>query len=150
VLRLSPARIAIALCTILCGACDDDEDDEASDQSESSTTDVMEVDYVTQIQPIWNTWCTCHLQGASGEMVAPTLTLNAEFSHEELVGQASTAVPALARIEPGDPDASYLWHKIHDTQEEVGGGGTEMPPAQVLSDGDMELIEHWIRGGAMP
>ena len=150
-LRPSPACIAIALCTVLVVACDDEpEDEDSNGESESSTTEPMPVDYATQIQPIFNTWCTCHLQGGSGEMVAPTLTLNEEFSHQELVGTASTAVPSMARIEPGDPDASYLWHKIHDSQESVGGGGTEMPPGDMLPDGEMELIEHWIRGGALP
>lgn len=148
-LRFSPSRIAIVLA--LCAGCDDaPADDDESSESDASTTDVPTVDYTTQIQPIWNAWCTCHLQGPSGEMEATTLTLNQEFSHDELVGRASTAVPGLARIEPGDPDASYLWHKIHDTHVEVGGSGTEMPPGQVLADADMDLIEHWIRGGALP
>ena len=144
-------QCAIAVVTVLWAACSEPPaDEDTSDDSESSTGDVQPVDYVTQIQPIWNAWCTCHLQGMSGTMEATTLTLNAEFSHDELVGTPSMAVPTMARIEPGDPDASYLWHKTHDTHESVGGDGTEMPPGQMLPQSDLELIEHWIRGGALP
>jgi hypothetical protein len=145
------SRIAIAMTTLLGAACDDaPEGEDSSGESDASTTDVPEVDYATQIQPIWNARCTCHLQGMSGTMEATTLTLNPEFSHDELVGTPAVAVPTMARIEPGDPDASYLWHKIHDTQLGVGGGGTEMPPGETLAPADVELIEHWIRGGALP
>ncbi len=139
---------------MLLAACGDSsgesESESESGSGSASTGDVPVVDYATQIQPIWNAWCTCHLQGGSGTMVAPTLTLNMEFSHQELVGTPSMAVPTMARIEPGEPDASYLWHKTHDTHLDVGGNGTEMPPGQVLSAADLQLVEDWIRGGALP
>lgn len=133
-------------------------DDTSADTSSSegtssagdSSTGVALVDYEAQIQPIWNAQCTCHLMGPSGTMQAPTMTLNPDISHGELVGTPSTAVPTMARIEPGDPDASYLWHKTHGTHLEVGGDGTEMPPGLVVPEADLQRIEDWIVGGALP
>jgi hypothetical protein len=163
VTRLSRVCVVIATSMLVtaCGDASGDDDDTSADTSESgstsegdstsgSTTGVAEVDYETQIQPIWNGQCTCHLQGPSGTMTAPTLTLNPDISHGQLVSTPSTAVPTMARIEPGDPDASYLWHKTHATHLEVGGDGTEMPPGLVLSASDMQLVEDWIVGGALP
>jgi hypothetical protein len=166
VTRLSRVCVVIAtwMFVTACGDASGDDDDtsaetstggeadssEGADTSSSSTGAVVEVDYETQIQPIWNGQCTCHLQGPSGTMTAPTLTLNPDISHGQLVSTPSTAVPTMARIEPGDPDASYLWHKTHATHLEVGGDGTEMPPGLVLSASDMQLVEDWIVGGALP
>ena len=141
----------IALATVVPG-CDDDSGDgeeESTSTDEGSTTMVPEVDYVTQIQPIWNQ-CTCHLMGPSGTMVAPTMTLNEEVSWQQLIGTPSTAVPSMARIQPGKPAESYLWHKINDTHTTVGGTGTEMPPGALLEPATIQTIEDWILGGAMP
>lgn len=142
---------------VACGDPGGDGDDDAAETSstggeDDSTTMVPVVDYATEIQPIWNFQCTCHLMGMSGTMVAPTLTLNMEVSYGELVGKQVMSVDGLAmdRIAPFEPDASYLWHKIHDTQLEVGGNGTEMPPGATLPESDVQLIEDWIRGGALP
>ena len=68
-----------------------------------------------------------------------------------LVDVPSTEAPALDRIEPGDPDASYLWHKINGTHASVGGSGNPMPaPAGGLDAGTIATIEAWISGGAQP
>lgn len=157
VVRISSLGIAVlgTISLLSCadsGGADDGDETSTSSGGEDSTTSVPVVDYATQIQPIWNFQCTCHLQGMSGTMVATTLTLNMEVSYGELVGKEVMSVPGLAldRIAPFDPDASYLWHKIHDTQLEVGGNGTEMPPGAVLPEADVQLIEDWIRGGALP
>jgi hypothetical protein len=156
--RISSFVVAVFGIISVSSCADASEDDEgeatsagtSSSGGEDSTTMIPVVDYATQIQPIWNSQCTCHLQGMSGTMVAPTLTLNMQVSYDELVGTPSMAMPGLARIEPSDPDASYLWHKLHDTQLDVGGTGTEMPPGITLPEADVQLIEDWIRGGALP
>jgi hypothetical protein len=111
---------------------------------------IADVDYATMIQPVFNTTCTCHLQGPSGTMVATTLTLNMDVSYGQLVGTPSTELPSMARIEPGDLEASYLWHKINATQLDVGGSGTEMPQGLPRDEALIELFHDWILGGAMP
>ena len=129
----------------------------ASSESSSSTAvddsstgePLPEVDYEMDIQPIFNANCTCHLQGASGMMTAPFMTLNPGMSHGELVG-----VPAeqadLDRVAPDDLEASYLWHKLQGTHLDVGGSGTRMPATGPLEDEELTLVRAWILQGAMP
>lgn len=126
-----------------------DDSTTAVDSSSSSGEPLPEVDYETDIQPLFNTNCTCHLQGASGMMTAPFMTLNPGMSHAQLVG-----VPAeqtdLDRVAPNDLEASYLWHKLQGTHMDVGGTGTRMPATGPLEDDALELVRAWILQGALP
>ncbi len=114
----------------------------------SEETGALVVDYETDVQPIWNANCTCHLMGGSGEMTAPVLTLNPDMSIGNLVGVASEQ-SALNRIEAGAPEDSYLWLKINGTHTDVGEGDP-MPQGSMLEEGELAIIEAWISGGAMP
>lgn len=60
------------------------------------------------------------------------------------VRRASTQVPSLHRVQPGDPLTSYLFLKV------AGGTivGERMPPGSSLSDAQIALIRDWIRRGA--
>jgi cytochrome c553 len=118
-------------------------------EGSSGATGAPAVDYAGEIQPIWDAACTCHLQGPSGTMTATTLTLNADVSHAELVGTPATQAD-LPRVAPGDPEGSYLWHKLQGTHREVGGSGTPMPQIGTLSEEELASIEAWIAGGAAP
>jgi hypothetical protein len=121
---------------------------DASDGSSSSGM-LPDVDYEMDIQPLMNANCTCHLQGASGTMTAPFMTLNPGISHGEIVGVASMQSD-LVRVAPGDLEASYLWHKLEGTHLDVGGMGTAMPPTTPLQAADRELVRAWILQGALP
>lgn len=73
------------------------------------------------------------------------LILTAGQSWGNLVNQPSTEIPALDRIEPGDPDQSYLYRKILG----VGIVGERMPAfGPPLPDESIRLIRDWIRRGA--
>jgi hypothetical protein len=64
-----------------------------------------------------------------------------------LVGVSSTQNPALLRIDPGNPDDSYLIDKLEGTQTTGGRmplGGTAIPQA------DIDVIRQWISDGALP
>ena len=113
-------------------------------QEEASPT------FAADIQPLLDESCLCHMEGSSGTMVAPTLTLNADSAFAELVDTPSTQLPSVARVTPGDPDASYLWRKIENTHLDAGGSGTVMPPTGQLSAGKRDTIETWIADGALP
>ncbi len=117
-------------------------DSEGSEGSDSETG--MEVDYDADIQPLWTANCSCHLQGMDGTMTSPYLTLNEGSSLGELVGVDSTQVPGTARVAAGDPENSYLWHKLNNTHLDIGGSGTVMPPAGALAQGDLDKVEAWI------
>jgi len=70
-------------------------------------------------------------------------------AYDTLVGTPSNDVPSVNRVEPGDPDASYLYLKILSRQLEVGGAGSRMPPTGfALPDDDVELLRSWISDGA--
>ena len=100
------------------------------------------VDYATQIQPVFNSRCTeCH----SGGSAPQGLRLDAANSYANLVNVASHEVPSLKRVEPGDPDNSYLVQKIEGTAA-VGG---RMPLGRApLTAAQIALIRQWISEGA--
>jgi mono/diheme cytochrome c family protein len=102
------------------------------------------VDYATEIQPIFNSRCiSCH----SGVSAPQGLRLDANNSYANLVGVASNEVPSLQRVEPGDPDNSYLVQKVEGTAA-VGG---RMPLNRTpLTDEQIALIRRWISEGANP
>ncbi len=100
------------------------------------------VDYSEQIQPIFSSRCTeCH----SGSGAPQGLRLDTANSYANLVGVASREVPSLQRVEPGNPDDSYLVQKVEGTAA-VGGrmplGRTPLTAAQIA------LIRQWISEGA--
>lgn len=85
------------------------------------------------------TFSSCH--GAAPEkgmsLVAPT--------YATLIGVASTEVPTMMRIAPGDPDGSYLLQKISSP---TPLDGVRMPPDQPLAPHKIEAIRLWIAAGA--
>ena len=66
--------------------------------------------------------------------------------YDEIVNVASTQQGSLDRIEPGDPDNSYLLRKI---QGGPGISGSRMPAgAGPLSQDLIDLLTSWIEAGA--
>jgi hypothetical protein len=57
----------------------------------------------------------------------------------------SAEAPAVQRVKSGDPDASYLVHKIEGHAAQGGRMPASGPP---LSRRDIELIRQWIALGA--
>lgn len=86
--------------------------------------------------------CTgCHV----GAGAPQGLRLDAANSYAMLVNVASTQVPTLLRVKPGDPDNSWLVQKI-DGRATVGGrmplGRNPLPQASI------DLVRSWIAAGA--
>jgi hypothetical protein len=66
-------------------------------------------------------------------------------SFNSLVNVASLEVPALFRVDPGDPDNSYLIHKLEGTQ----AVGAQMPDGgPFLPQDTIDVIRDWIQQGA--
>jgi hypothetical protein len=61
---------------------------------------------------------TCHT--TVGRTPAAGLTLESATAYDRLVGIASTQRPALPRVAPGDPENSYLLHKIDGRSGIIG------------------------------
>lgn len=90
--------------------------------------------------------CPCH-QGAS----APQgLVLNTDATLDMLVNTPSSQAPDLFRIEPGNPDDSYLIRKLEGGPNIVG---FQMPPTELgeahLIQEEIDVIRQWIVDGAI-
>jgi hypothetical protein len=90
---------------------------------------------------------TCAVSGCHTGAAAPQgLRLDEANSYGLLVGVASTEAPAILRVEPGDPDNSYLIQKLEGTAS-VGDrmplGGPFLPQASI------DVIRQWIIDGAL-
>ena len=84
----------------------------------------------------------CH----SGANAPQGLRLDAGNSYALLVNVASAEVPGLLRVNPGNPDASYLVQKIQGN----AAVGSRMPAngPPFLSQTQIDLVRGWIAAGA--
>jgi len=73
------------------------------------------------------------------------LNLEAANSYAQLVGIASTQDAAILRVNPGNPNASYLIQKLEGT----AATGGQMPPSGALDQADIDVIRQWISDGAI-
>ncbi|MEM7259910.1 MAG: CHRD domain-containing protein [Pseudomonadota bacterium] len=86
----------------------------------------------------------CHTGGGQTLPTLMNLT-SADASYTSLVGVSSVEVPELSRVNPLDPDTSYIVHKIEGTQS----AGVRMPfRGSKLSDDQISAIRQWIAAGA--
>ena len=101
------------------------------------------------VQPIFTATCAfsgCHV--GSDPQEGQNLSAGQTFSN--VVNVASNELPTMDRVEPGQPDSSYLVHKIQGTHLQVGGSGDRMPLARSpLSQAEIDVIRAWIQAGAM-
>lgn len=93
---------------------------------------------------IFSAVCTACHQGSTAPL---GLRLEEGVSYDMLVGVPSVQVPALARVQPGDPDNSYLVQKIEGT----AAAGARMPlGGPPLSAEQIAAVRQWISDGALP
>lgn len=90
----------------------------------------------------------CGTMGCHQNLSAPLMPDQAT-AYANLVSMPAAAAAA-NYIEPGDPDGSYLWHKIVGTPSSVpGGGGLTMPVGGQLCGVEFQAIYAWILDGAV-
>ncbi len=91
--------------------------------------------------------CTeCH--NAVGREFAAGMSLAQGVAYSELVNRASRDNPGAIRVIPGDPERSYLIHKLEGRPTIVG----ERMPRGVgpyLTPGQISVIRRWIELGAL-
>ena len=90
-----------------------------------------------------NNCVACHLEGGQNG----GLVLEEGRAYKNLVGAMSTG-SGLHRVEPGDPEKSYLMHKLRGTQASVGGGARMPLGGAPVDQATLGKIEAWIRAGA--
>lgn len=88
----------------------------------------------------------CHVDGGIAGFTG--LWLDAASTVGSLISVPSFEVPALLRVEPGNPDESYMIQKLEDSPPAVGG---QMPlGGPFLSRKTIDIIRQWISDGALP
>jgi hypothetical protein len=86
----------------------------------------------------------CHT--AVNRTPAGGLNLTGDLAYDQLVNAGSARKPGATRVIPGDPENSYIVHKI---EGRTGIVGTRMPlNGPYLSDGQIRIIKRWIETGA--
>jgi hypothetical protein len=88
--------------------------------------------------------CTnCHV----GVTPPAGLNLTSGTSYSNLVGVSSREKPGLLRVAAGDPENSYIVHKL---EGRPGIVGVRMPRGNgpYLTDGQLKVIKRWIELGA--
>jgi mono/diheme cytochrome c family protein len=119
---------------------------------EGTTQPGTQVSFSQQVQPIFTAKCAlsgCH---GSGNLQPPEkpMNLSAGQAYSNTVNVSSAQLGSMDRIEPGQPDRSYLVHKIQGTHLQVGGSGVRMPATgDFLSQSQIDLIRSWIAQGAL-
>jgi hypothetical protein len=136
------AIAAFALVTMGCT-------DEASDPVGPGDGDPpTSVTFAGAVQPIFTSNCAfagCHA-GAAPQM---GMDLSAGAAYANIVGVGSVQLPSMDRVEPGQPDSSYLVLKLEGRAGTVGGVGTRMPLGGQLTTAQIDTIRVWISGGAL-
>jgi len=102
---------------------------------------------LTSIQSnIFNLNCTfsgCH----TGSNPPQGMNLSEGQAFANIVGVASMEFPSLMRINPGNPNQSYLYLKILGDPSVIG---VRMPFGRTpLSSEEIEVIQQWIEMGAL-
>ena len=138
-------RLSILLAVLLgaCGASDVIPDD-TDDTDVAADTDVAPPPTFDRIDSkILRPSCgfsACH--GAGG---APFITGNKASDYANLVNAASNAKNGAVLVIPGDPENSYLMHKLEGAADIEGG---RMPPTSALTPKQIQEIRDWIAAGA--
>jgi hypothetical protein len=85
----------------------------------------------------------CHVTGvAAGGMV-----LEAGRSYGQTVGKPSQESPLFPRIQPGDPERSYLFKKVRGDSD-ISGSRMPQDGPPFLSAVELDGLAAWIRAGA--
>ena len=103
--------------------------------------------FEADVWPVLENRCTASCHENMG--LAPHLP-DAAGAYANLVGVASPSA-SLDLVSAGDPEGSYLWHKVAGTHTGVeGGGGGPMPAIGELCVAELQTIYAWILAGAEP
>lgn len=109
--------------------------------------------HAVDIQPIWDAHCVTACHEAGGEWAILDLS---DDAYDDIVDINAATFGLAEHVVPGEVEESYLWHKINGTQVDFGGNGLAMPKAPangeatMLTQEELDTIEAWIAGGALP
>lgn len=84
----------------------------------------------------------CHIDRVSGG-----LSLRDDDALLDRLLAPSVQLSTMPRVDPGNPEGSYLWLKLIGDHESVGGSGQRMPLSGAIDGDSLDLVERWIRTG---
>jgi hypothetical protein len=141
---LAAKGILLATVTLAMAACTAGDGAGLDQNGQPIPTNPVATSDFQQIQDtIFTPICTaCHI----GANAPQGLRLDAANSYAMIVNVASSEVPGLMRINPGNPDASYLVQKIQGTAAQ----GVRMPAngPPYLAQDQIDLVRRWVAAGA--
>jgi hypothetical protein len=142
---VAPATtLVLALCTLAC--------DESLSKIAGPTPD-LEPTFASVQKEIFETTdaagrtscVTCH--NAARQTFVAGLNLEHAVAYDQIVNVASRERPDLMRVAPGNPDASYMIHKLEGRSGIIG---RQMPfnGPPFLTSGQIQIVRRWIEIGA--
>jgi len=120
--------------------------------SEHTTVALEDVSFALDVAPVLNGSCAfsgCHDTPNANPGSKPMVLTTAQ-AYDQIVN-VRAAQSTLDRIEPGNPDASYLIHKLQGTHlsPPANGSGGRMPAgANPLAPSVIAMIRQWVTEGA--
>ena len=142
----------IALCSLLIAACAGNGEGLDANGRPLGSGDTppppLSADFASIQANVFTPICSvCHVGGSAPQ----GLRLDADNSYNLLVGVPSTEVPSVLRVEPGDPDSSYIIQKL----EGHAAVGAQMPfgcptSQPCLPTTTIAFIRQWVTNGAPP
>lgn len=139
--------IVVALCAVIAGCDENLSDVTGPTPNLQPTLSSIQQEIFNTTDASGRTACTsCH-SDAGGRNPSGGINLREGVSYSSLVNVASRSKPGAIRVIPGDPDNSYLVHKLEGHADIVG---TRMPRGSgpFLTEGQMLVIRRWIELGA--
>jgi len=142
--KLSSASALIALATLAgCAGNGEGLDQNGQPVTPGGTAKALSATFDSIQDNVFTPVCTqCH----AGANAPRGLRLDAGNSYALLVGVASSEVPALQRVKPGDPGSSYMIQKISGTAAVGARMPLDGPP--YLPQATIDVISQWITLGA--
>src|SRR5437868_13016681 len=134
----SATGFAVAIVFALCGCAGNGEGLDENGQPIGAGPTPLVPTFASIQQNVFTPICTACHAGANAPL---GLRLDADSSYAMLVNASSVEVPGVARVQPGNPAASYLIQKL----EGSAAVGARMPLNQPpLPQATIEVIRQWI------
>jgi hypothetical protein len=109
------------------------------------------VSFAADVQPILSGSCAlsnCHGTSNANPAGKPMVLATGQ-AYDNIVGVSAAQLTSMQRIRAGEPNNSYLIHKLQGTHQSVGGSGGRMPlGSAALSQAQIDLIRRWVTEGA--
>jgi hypothetical protein len=138
------AALAVIVCAAGCAGNGDGLDANGQPVSSGgSSTGTVTADLQSIEENVFTPICSkCHIGASAPE----GLELDAAHAYDDLVGVPSVEEPNLERVNPGNPDLSYMVLKIEGA---AGIEGAQMPFGETpLPQTTIDAIRQWITNGA--